>query len=332
MQTAATRSQRRFARFSAGVLAYNVAVVLWGAFVRASGSGAGCGAHWPKCDGRVIPRLASTEQVIEFAHRMTSGFALVAVAAMLVWALLAFPKRHPARRGAAFSALFIVTEALVGAGLVLLKYVALDQRVGRVFWMAAHLVNTFLLLGALTLTAWWAFGGRPIRLRRQGAAAWVLGTAVAATLAVGITGAVTALGDTLFPRTEVSLDFASAAHFLEQLRVVHPVLAILTGVYVAAAGLVVRRLRPGAATGRLSRLLVGLFFAQLAAGAVNIVLLAPVWMQLVHLLMADVVWITLVCTAAAALAGGPAAAAATSSEPRSADEGATTREAAVFPG
>lgn len=326
MQTAATDPQRRFARFSAEVLAYNVAVILWGAFVRATGSGAGCGDHWPKCDGEVIPRLQSTEQVIEFTHRLTSGVALMAVAAMLVWAFRAFPKRHPVRLGAALSMFFIVTEALIGAGLVLLEYVAMDQRVGRVYWMAAHLANTFLLLGALTLTAWWAFGGRAIRLRRQGAAAWVLGIAIVATLAVGMTGAVTALGDTLFPKTEVSLAVASTAHFLEQLRVVHPVIAILTGIYIAAAGLVVRRLRPGAATARLSRLLVGLFFAQIVAGAVNVVLLAPVWMQLVHLLLADAVWIALVCTAAAALADEPAAA---DSDRRSSSEIARRQPAGV---
>jgi heme A synthase len=302
MHTAATEPQRRFARFSAGVLAYNVAVILWGAFVRATGSGAGCGDHWPRCDGEVIPRLASTEQVIEFTHRATSGLALLAVLAMLVWAFRAFPRRHPVRLGAVLSTLLILSEALIGAGLVLLEYVAMDQRVGRVYWMAAHLFNTFLLLAALTLTAWWAFGGRRIRLRGQGAAGAVLAVAVLSTLAVGITGAVTALGDTLFPKTEVSLAVSSTAHFLERLRVVHPLLAIATGIYVALAGVIVRRLRPGAAADRLSRVLVALFFVQLAAGAVNVVLLAPVWMQIVHLLLADAVWMALVLTAAAALA------------------------------
>ncbi len=295
-------SQRRFARFSVGVLAWNLVVILWGAFVRATGSGAGCGDHWPRCDGEVIPRLASTEQVIEFTHRATSGLALVAVVVMLAWAFRAFPRRHPVRLGAVLSTLLILSEALIGAGLVLLRYVALDQRVGRVYWMAAHLVNTFLLLAALTLTAWWAFGGRRMRLRGQGAAGVVLGAAVAATLLVGITGAVTALGDTLFPKTEISLAVASTAHFLERLRVVHPLLAIATGIYIALAGVLVRKMRPGAATGRLSRVLVTLFFAQLGAGAVNVVLLAPVWMQIVHLLLADVVWMALILTAAAALA------------------------------
>jgi heme A synthase len=324
--TVPSDSRRRFARFSVGVLAWNLVVILWGAFVRATGSGAGCGDHWPRCDGEVIPRLASTEQIIEFTHRATSGLALIAVVAMLVWAFRAFPKRHPVRLGAVLSTVLIITEALIGAGLVLLRYVALDQRVGRVYMMGAHLFNTFLLLGALTLTAWWAFGGRRIRVRGQGAAAVVLGVAIVATLLVGITGAVTALGDTLFPKTELSLAVASTAHFLERLRVVHPLLAIVTGIYITLAGLLVRRLRPGAATERLSRVLVALFFAQLVGGAINVVLLAPVWMQLVHLLMADAVWMALVLTAAAALADESSIEAvpskAGSSEPRAASRAA----------
>jgi heme A synthase len=302
-------SPDRFRRYAWWVLAYNVGVVLWGAFVRATGSGAGCGRHWPKCDGVVIPRLASTEQVIEFTHRATSGLALLLVLGMLVWAWQAYPRGHLVRTGAVLSTLFIITEALVGAGLVLLEYVAGDRSAARVWWMAAHLVNTFLLLGALALTAWWASGGARVRLRGQGAAGALLLTAVAATMVVAVTGAVTALGDTLYPKTEVGLGLSPAAHFLERLRVVHPLVAIATGVYVTLAGRIVRRLRPSPAADRLSLNLATLFGIQVLAGALNIAMLAPVWMQIVHLLLADAVWITLVLTTAAALADAPAPAA-----------------------
>ena len=324
--SAPTVSDRsRFARYAHLVLAYNLAVVLWGAFVRATGSGAGCGAHWPRCDGRVIPRLASTEQVIEFTHRATSGLALLAVLGLLVWAFRAWPKGHPVRTGAALSAFFILTEAAVGAGLVLLEYVAGDRSVARVYWMAAHLVNTFLLLGALALTSWWAEGGARVRLRGQGPVTWVLGAAVAATILVGVTGAVTALGDTLFPKTEIGLAVAPTAHFLERLRVVHPVVAILTGLYIVLAAAIARRLRPGRATEKLSRLLVVLFAVQLCAGAINVVLLAPVWMQLLHLLLADLVWIALLCTTAAALADTPAPVADAEAEEATAVRGEVAR-------
>ena len=300
--TSSVAGLSRYAKYAWGVLAYNVAVVLWGAFVRATGSGAGCGAHWPKCDGEVIPRLASTEQVIEFTHRITSGVALLAVVGMLVWAWRAYPRRHAVRTGAVLSMALMLTEALVGAGLVLLELVAGDRSTARVWWMAAHLINTFLLLGAIALTAWWASGWGRFRFRGHGALGGVLAVAVLATILVGVTGAVTALGDTLFPKTSVGLGVAPTAHLLERLRIVHPIVAVLTGLYVVVAGALVRRHRPSPTTVRLSWALVILFAVQLVAGTVNVVLLAPVWMQLVHLLLADAVWITLVLTTAAALA------------------------------
>jgi heme A synthase len=292
----------RLARYAWGVLAANVAVVLWGAFVRATGSGAGCGSHWPRCDGRVIPRLASTAQVIEFTHRATSGIALLLVVGLLAWSFRATPRGHPARTGAVLSMFFMLTEAGVGAGLVLFGLVDDDRSGARAGALAVHLTNTFLLLGALALTAWWASGGRRVRARGRGVLSWALPSALVLTIVVGITGAVTALGDTLFPKTRVGLDAGSTAHFLERLRVVHPLVAIATALSVVAVSHLVRRLRPSPEATRLSIVLTLLFAAQVVAGAVNVVLLAPVWMQIVHLLLADAVWISLVLTTAAAFA------------------------------
>lgn len=291
-----------FARYAWAVLAWNVAVVLWGAVVRATGAGAGCGNHWPRCNGQVIPPSPSVQTLIEFTHRLMTGADGFLVLALVVLAWRLHPRGSPVRTGAALTACFLVTEALVGAALVKLELVADSRSPSRVWWMALHLVNTFMLLGSLTLAAWWASGWPRVRLRGQGAAAWLMLTAVAATLAVAVTGAITALGDTLYPKSAVGLGEAAAATFLERLRVVHPLVAIATALYVVLAGIVVRRMRPGPMTARLSRRLVALFAAQVMVGAFNVALLAPVWMQLVHLFVADVVWITLVCTTAAALA------------------------------
>jgi heme A synthase len=294
--------QIRYARYAWGVLAWNVAVVLWGAFVRASGSGAGCGAHWPRCNGQVIPQSPSVKTLIEFTHRLMTGADGFLVLGLVLAAFLVFRKGSTVRTGAVLSGFFLVTEALVGAALVLFEYVADDRSTARVGWMALHLVNTFMLLGSLTLTAWWASGGRAVRLRGRGRVAGAMLLAVCATVVVGTTGAITALGDTLYPKTQVGLREAATATFLERLRIVHPIVAVLTALYVVLAGAIVRRMRPGAATVRLSRLLVALFAAQVVAGTINVALLAPVWMQIVHLLLADAVWIALVCTTAAALA------------------------------
>lgn len=291
--------QARFARYAWLVLAYTVGVVLWGAFVRATGSGAGCGAHWPRCNGVVIPRDPSVETLIEFTHRATSGLAFLAVAAMLWMAFRRFGRGHPARTGAVWSMVLMITEAGVGAGLVLLELVAGNTSQARAGWMAVHLVNTFLLLGAITLTAWWAGGGRRMRVRGQGLAGFLALAPIVLTLLVGVTGAITALGDTLFPKTSVGL--TGGAHFLERLRIVHPFLAIGTAVFAVAAASALRRLRPDPTTARLSHAVTALFGIQILAGTVNVVLLAPTWMQIVHLLLADALWIALVLAAASAL-------------------------------
>jgi heme A synthase len=233
---------------------------------------------------------------------------LVIALAWLAWRLYA--KGSPVRKAAGASLFFLVTEALVGAALVKLDLVAGNRSTARIWWMALHLVNTFMLLASLALTAWLAAGRRPARIRGQGALAGVMLGAVVATVVVGTTGAITALGDTLYPKTHVGLDLGTAATFLERLRIVHPFVAIATALYVVVAGILARRLRPGEETARLSRLLVALFAVQVAAGAINVVLLAPVWMQLVHLVLADAVWIALVCTAASALAAPETEAAA----------------------
>jgi len=296
----------RLARFAWLVLGYNVLVILWGAYVRATGSGAGCGAHWPLCNGEAIPRAPSAEMLVEFSHRLTSGLALVLVVVLAVWVFRAIAPGHPARRAAAASLAFILTEAAVGAGLVLFRLVADNASVARALFMAVHLVNTFVLLGCLTLTAHWLTGGARIRLSaRPARSALVLATLVA-VLVVGVSGAVAALGDTLFPATSLAdalrADMSATSHFLIRLRVLHPALAVAVALGLIALA---RRfpLVPGDARGRAASLAVaGLAAVQLVVGFVNVVLLAPVWLQLVHLLVADALWIALVLLGASTLA------------------------------
>jgi heme A synthase len=288
----------RFSKYAWGVLAYNLIVILWGAFVRASGSGAGCGGHWPLCNGEVIPQAPQVQTLIEFTHRLMSGLSLILVVALFVWAFRAYPKGHAARLGASLSLFFIITEALVGAGLVLFAWVATNASIGRVISTAVHLVNTFFLLAALTLTAWWGSGGERLRLRGQGSALWGLGLGLLGVILLGITGSITALGDTLFPSPSLAAglqqDFSPTAQFLIRLRVWHPLVAITVGLYLIVASMLLVLSHPSPRTKRFAALLSGLIFLQFIAGLINLVLLAPVWMQLLHLLLADSLWIALV--------------------------------------
>jgi cytochrome c oxidase assembly protein subunit 15 len=295
----------RLQRYTWLVVAYNLAVILWGAYVRASGSGAGCGSHWPLCNGQMVPRSASIATAIEFSHRVTSGLALLSVVVLAVWAFRVAPRKHPVRLGASLSLLFMLTEAAVGAGLVLFQLVAHDASVARALFVAVHLCNTFLLLGAMALTAHWAGGGARIRLRRDRLTFELLAGCVA-LLAVGASGAVAALGDTLFPAHSLAhglaQDAAPTASFLIRLRILHPLIAIGAGLWLLYAGQRARQERPLPAVKSWARWTTALVFVQWMVGIANVGLLAPLALQMVHLLLADLVWIATVLLAAVALA------------------------------
>ncbi|MBZ5728583.1 MAG: COX15/CtaA family protein [Acidobacteriia bacterium] len=291
-----------FARYAWAVLAYNLAVVLWGAYVRATGSGAGCGNHWPLCNGEVAPHSPAIATIIEFTHRATSGLDLALVAALVVWGFRAFPRRHPVRLGVTLSAVFLITEALLGASLVLLEHVARNASAARAWSLSTHLLNTLTLLACLTLTAWWGMGRPPIRPR--GKPAWMAAASLAVVMVLGVSGAIAALGDTLFPAPSLAAgfvqDFDPAANLFVRLRGLHPLVASF-----AAAWLVfyaVSAAPPSPDARRYSRALLMAVAGQLALGAANLLLLAPVWTQLLHLLLADLLWISLVLLAAARLA------------------------------
>ncbi len=295
-----------YAKFAWTVLIYNLFVILWGAYVRATGSGAGCGSHWPLCNGEVLPRAPQIETIIEYTHRLSSGIAFILVLVMFLWALRAYPKRHLVRLGASLSMILITTEALVGAGLVLFEWVAHDASVGRAVSIVIHLINTFLLLAALSLNAWWASGGKPFNLRGNRLSTWLFLIGIFGTMIIGASGALTALGDTLFPVNSfvegITQDFSPTAHFLLRLRLLHPTIAVIVGIYLLVFSGYIRMRKPTQLTQYLAYALSLFLLVQLAAGLINVLLLAPVWMQIIHLLLADGVWIILIILTASSMA------------------------------
>jgi heme A synthase len=307
MSSMTTTPARGYVRYAWGVLGFNLFVILWGAYVRASGSGAGCGSHWPLCNGEVVPRSPGAATLIEFGHRLTSGVALLLVVGLVIGARRGFPPRHPARRAAYASGVLILMEALIGAGLVLLEYVADDARVARGFWVSGHLANTFLLVAALTLSPLWATGLPAPRLRGRVALASVFAIALGGVLVLGTSGAITALGDTLFPVTSwadgKAQTFSETAHLFVRLRIWHPTLAVAVGGAVVVAAFAALRSDPRLV--RLARGVVSLYLLELAVGLLNVWTLAPIEIQLVHLLLADAIWIALVALTATALAERP---------------------------
>jgi heme A synthase len=295
----------RFAKYAWFALTFNLLVIVWGAYVRASGSGAGCGSHWPLCNGEVIPGSPTIKTIVEFSHRLSSGLALLLVAGALVWAFRAYAPKHRLRRYAAAAMFFMLMEAAIGAGLVLFEMVAENKSIARALWVSAHLVNTFLLVGTLALMAWTATTGGRLNVRGQGSINRVFAAAIVATLILGVSGAVSALGATLFPVTSLAgglkQDLSPSAHILVRLRIFHPLIAIGVGGLLILTSFFARSRRPDNGVRRWSGALVALVLVQLGAGAVNMLLHAPIWLQLVHLLLSDLVWVALVLLGCAAL-------------------------------
>jgi heme A synthase len=240
--------------------------------------------------------------LVEFTHRLTSGVALLAVIVLLVWAWRAWPAGHPVRKGAVASMVLIIVEALVGAGLVIFEWVAHDTSLARPFVVAIHLINTFLLLGAITFTGWWASGGLAVRWRGQGRLGWALLAATIGLLVLGASGAVTALGDTLVLAAGLRPEDSPLVAQLVELRIYHPLLAFATGGLVWLAWQLARSRNPSSLLNRTGLLLLAAFCVQLLLGGMNVALKAPVWLQLVHLLVADTIWILFMLLAAQALA------------------------------
>jgi cytochrome c oxidase assembly protein subunit 15 len=296
---------RPLVRFAWFAVLYNMVVIIWGAFVRASGSGAGCGNHWPLCNGQVIPVSPGFHTVIEFTHRMMTGGSTFIVLALLVWTFRSTVKGRAARWFAVASTLLLLNEALLGALLVKLGYVTGNQSPGRMVLLSIHLGNTLLLMAALTLTARFvATEQRWAGLHRAKDFGWAV-AGLAATIGVGVSGSMAALGDTLFPaaslRAAYAQDFAANSPWLLRLRLIHPISALVAAIFVIW---LVRRSRQSVYSNqgrRLAHVVLLLLCLQFALGVADVLLLAPAWMQLLHLLEADLYWVTLVLLAAEAV-------------------------------
>ncbi len=291
-------SVRAFVRFAWVTLGVTVLVILWGAVVRATGSGAGCGSHWPLCNGVAVPLAPATSTIIEYVHRLTSGLAMLLSLALVVASRRVFAAGHGARRWAAITFVFMMIEAAVGAGLVLLGLVEDNASAARAVYIAVHLVNTMLLVGAMTATVWWASRPDDTGSQKRHAGDIRSLTAVLVGLViVAASGAIVALGDTLFPSATliegVRADFDATAHFLIRLRIWHPALAAIVGAGLFALALK-HPMFTAASRSSSRRLVLTLVTAQVALGIVTMIALAPLPLQIAHLFLSTLLWISVV--------------------------------------
>jgi len=295
-------------RFAWGVLAFFILTILWGAVVRATGSGAGCGDHWPLCNGTVLQQSPTQHTIIELSHRISAGaIDSILILALVVWTWRGTSTGHLARWAVGASILLTVTEGALGAALVKLGLTAESRSPLRAPVEALHLSNTLLLLAALAITAHLLARTQAFRWREIHVLALIPATlGMILVMIVGVTGSLAALGDTLFPaaslRDSLAQDLSSHSNWLIRWRWTHPAIAVLAAIFVI--WLLIRAARPTSCENRawdnrrLSALVVVLLAAQYLLGLVDVWLLAPVWMQVVHLLGADLLWVALVVLAA----------------------------------
>lgn len=298
----------RFAKYAWFVLAYNIVVILWGVFLRASKSGDGCGQHWLTCGGEVIPSAPQLKTIIEFSHRITSSLAGVFIVVLLVWAFANWYSDRHERKSYLLkvvfgSFVFVIFEGLIGARLVLTGNTAETLTPERPFLMAGHLTNTFILLAFLSLTAWLASGGEKLNFNYRPKTLLLLASGILGILLIGISGSIAALSSMIFPPTTllegVARDFSETSHVLLRLRIIHPIASLAIGAYLI---FLAKRLKSKTEENPKiiywSNILGVLVSTQFAAGALTLLIHAPILMQIVHLLLADLVWIIFVLLSA----------------------------------
>lgn len=291
-------SKNFFRKYSWFLVGYNILVIMWGAVVRSTGSGAGCGNHWPLCNGEVIPTAPQITTIIEFSHRMSTMLDGFLVIFLVFVAYRQYGKGSKIFRWALAALVVIIIEGLLGRMLVVQDWVADNVSIIRAVVVAIHLVNTYILLLTLTVTAWLANLPFEILPRGNKRANTLVAIGVGSAIIFSAMGAVTALGDTLFPAEAIfakpTYDIGPAGRFLVELRVIHPILAILTSGYLFFAVRYLLKQEFGARVDRRGKWLLRVIAIQVMAGGFTVLTLAPIYMQMLHLMMADVFWVSLV--------------------------------------
>ncbi len=306
---ARTPSQRRFARFGWFMLAYTLMVILWGVFLRASGSGAGCGVDWPSCGGVfVLSAGAHHTTLIEYAHRASDALLGVLLLAQVVWAFRAFKGKHPVRFAVMGALFFTFVESWIGEKLVVNGYVAHSLAPQRLGWFVGHQVNTLLLATAFALLAWFASGHKKLQLRGQGPMLFLVLAMLVGALGLSVTGAASALGDTIYPATShlevMQKALLPTANTVMKARPAHPYTAVVVAMLLCLGAGLLNHLRPSPNTRRFATYVWGCLGLQMIIGLASVALLAPIGMQVLHNLGADLLWLSIVLLGAASLAEG----------------------------
>jgi len=270
----------------AGLL-LSIASILAGAFVRATGSGDGCGATWPTCKGKIIPALSDTSELIEFSHRSVSGVLLV-VTLIIFAKTRKFQKDSLVRTVTNYLTFFVIFEALIGAVIVIFEWVGLNSSLPRIIAVPIHLVNTFGLLGSYAIL-YKILQDDLQNIKNMFNKNFLLISSL--FLLSGATGSITALADVLFPSASFVegflADFDRTSEVLTRLRILHPIISSTLSIvlYVYATG--VRKKYNVSVKPLQILILIAVFL-----GVINVLSNIVLPLSILHLAIADFLWIS----------------------------------------
>tara|TARA_Y100000591_G_C21719500_1_gene637933 strand:+ start:65 stop:955 length:891 start_codon:yes stop_codon:yes gene_type:complete len=270
----------------AGLL-LSIASILAGAFVRATGSGDGCGATWPTCKGKIIPALSDTSELIEFSHRSVSGVLLV-VTLIIFAKTRKFQKDSLVRIVTNYLTFFVIFEALIGAVIVIFEWVGLNSSLPRIIAVPIHLVNTFGLLGSYAIL-YKILQDDLQNIKNMFNKNFLLISSL--FLLSGATGSITALADVLFPSASFVegflADFDRTSEVLTRLRILHPIISSILSIvlYVYATGI---RKKYNVGVKPLQILILIAVFL----GVINVLSNIVLPLSILHLAIADFLWIS----------------------------------------
>lgn len=288
-------TSQSLSRYAWILVYYTVLVIIWGAWVRISHSGDGCGKSWPLCDGALFPKSAESKTWIEYFHRLTSGLYGIIVIHIYYLIRNNFPL-HTLQRLFGLSTLILMfIEAALGAALVLKGLVGENATVFRLVVMTLHQVNSLLLVGSTVALA--------TSLSKPAIYQWNLKNLFLHNgllflfILIPATGAWAALSNTLFPSTDLlqglADDLSSDSPWILKLRIIHPLLAAGFCLYWAYYFWNKSEDTHDTHLKKSSLYLAGFFVVALLFGVLTLVSLSPVWMKLVHLSLAQLLWIAL---------------------------------------
>jgi heme A synthase len=281
-------------KYSLFLLVYSIFAITFGAVVRATGSGAGCGSNWPFCQDEVNLTASQMETVIDFTHRLSSGLTIIFVLILLVWVFKIYEKKSKIRSAARFVFFFVIVQTLIGAGLILFNPVGENSSIIKALIITLHLVNSFFLLASNAILYEWVKDGEPKKLLVTKNAKQLFTLMAILFLVLGASGTITALGDTIFSDnllTQGVKQNFSGENFLLQLRVYHPIIAVMIGLGIYFIYNNFLKKSKNEKLNRYSKCLAGLFLSQLFFGVLTLILNSPIWMQLIHLFLAEIIWI-----------------------------------------